>query len=496
MNYSIIKRTLGWLLIFEAVFMLVPTLTAVVYGEWNTLGGILASMGACLLVGAIFLIGKSDNESVYAKEGMVIVASSWVFLSLFGALPFYLTREIPSYIDALFEAVSGFTTTGATIFTGGVKADGYLNLPKSLLMWRSFTHWVGGMGVLVFIMAFLPLSGARNMHIMKAESPGPIVGKLVPKVRTTAKILYSIYFALTVLEVIFLLCGGMPIFDALNTAFSTAGTGGFSIKGDGFAGYSPYLQWVVTIFMLLFSLNFNSYFLILCKKVKDAFNLEIRVFLGIVAVVVTVVTINVYTTACELYSYTFGEALRYTAFSVASIISTTGFATENFDLWPAFSKTVLVMIMFVGACAGSTGGGIKVSRMIVLYKGATHEMKRVLHPKQVKKISMDGHIVEHEVVRNTNAYLMAYIVLFAVSLLLISLDPAAVGASKDALVTNFTAVAATINNIGPGLDAVGPVGNFAFYSPFSKLVFIFDMLAGRLELFPMLILLTPATWRK
>lgn len=476
--------------------MLVPTLTAVVYAEWQTLGGIIASMGACLLVGAVFLMGKVKNDAVYAKEGMVIVASSWVALSLFGALPFFITREIPSYIDALFEAVSGFTTTGATIFTGGGTADGYLALPKSLLMWRSFTHWVGGMGVLVFIMAFLPLSGARNMHIMKAESPGPIVGKLVPRVRTTAKILYAIYFGLTVLEFLFLLAGKMPVFDALNTAFATAGTGGFSIKTDGFAGYSPYLQWVVTVFMLLFSINFNSYFLILCKKVKDAFNLEVRVFLGIVLTAILVITINVYTTACELYSYTAGEALRHTAFSVASVISTTGFATENFDLWPAFSKTVLVMIMFVGACAGSTGGGMKVSRIVVLYKGATHEMKRVLHPKQVKKISMDGHIVEHEVVRNTNAYLVAFIMLFVVSLLLVSLDPAVAAASNNAIMTNFTAVAATINNIGPGLDAVGPVGSFAFYSPLSKLVFIFDMLAGRLELFPMLVLLAPSTWKK
>jgi len=290
--------------------------------------------------------------------------------------------------------------------------------------------------------------------------------------------------------------GKMPVFDALNTAFATAGTGGFSIKTDGFAGYSPYLQWVVIVFMLLFSINFNSYFLILCKKVKDAFNLEVRVFLGIVLTAIVIITINVYTTACELYSYTVGEAVRHTAFSVASVISTTGFATENFDLWPAFSKTVLVMIMFVGACAGSTGGGIKVSRIVVLYKGATHEMKRVLHPKQVKKISMDGHIVENEVVRNTNAYLVAFIMLFVVSLLLVSLDPAVAAVSNNAIVTNFTAVAATINNIGPGLDAVGPVGSFAFYSPLSKLVLIFDMLAGRLELFPMLVLLAPSTWRK
>lgn len=496
MNYSIVKKTLGWLLLFEAIFLLVPTLTAVVYQEWSTLSAILASMGACLLVGAACLMGKVKNNAIYAKEGMLIVASSWIALSLFGALPFWLSREIPSYIDALFETVSGFTTTGATIFNGGGTADGYLDLPKSLLMWRSFTHWVGGMGVLVFIIAFLPLSGARNMHIMKAESPGPIVGKLVPRVRTTAKILYAIYLGLTVLQFIFLLCGKMPVFDALNTAFATAGTGGFSVKTDGFSGYSPYIQWVVAVFMVLFSINFNSYFLVLCGKIKEAFNLEVRVFLGIVLTAIIMITINISMTACAAYDYALGDAIRHSAFSVASVISTTGFATENFDIWPTFSRCILVLIMFVGACAGSTGGGIKVSRVVVLYKGATHEMKRALHPKQVKKISMDGHIVEHEVVRNTNAFIIAYIMLFVVSLLLISLDGATALVSRDAMTTNFTAVAATLNNIGPGLDAVGPIGNFSFYHPLSKLVFIFDMLAGRLELFPMLLLFHPATWKK
>ena len=482
--------------------MLVPTATAFVYEEWSTMNAIIASIGACLLVGLLCLIGRVKNDSLYAKEGMVIVASSWIVLSLFGALPFWFSREIPSYIDALFESASGFTTTGATILTGDVAAgtaDGYLAMSKSLLMWRSFTHWVGGMGVLVFIMAFLPLSGARNMHIMKAESPGPIVGKLVPKVRTTAKILYLIYFCLTVLEFALLLCGKMPIFDALNTAFATAGTGGFAIRSDGFAGYLPYIQWVVTVFMLLFSINFNAYFLILCGKIKDAFNLEVRVFIGIVVAAIAVLTVNVYFTACELYSYSFGEALRHSAFSLASVISTTGFATADFNLWPTFSKCILVLAMLVGACAGSTGGGIKVSRIVVLYKGATHEMKRALHPKQVKKISMDGRIVEHEVVRNTNAFIITYILLFIASMLVISLDPAIAQLAregKDPLVTNFTAVIATLNNIGPGLEAVGPTGNFAFYSPLSKIVFIFNMLAGRLELFPMLILLHPATWKK
>ncbi len=497
MNFSIIKRTLGWLLLFEAIFLLVPTLTALAYQEWDTLWAILLSLAVCVAVGGLCFIGKPKNNSIYAREGLVIVAMSWIILSLFGALPFWISREIPSYIDALFETVSGFTTTGATILPSGQAVE---NLPKSLLMWRSFTHWVGGMGVLVFIMAFLPLSGGRNMHIMKAESPGPVVGKLVPKVRKTASILYSIYFGLTVLEFLFLVCGNMSVFEALNASFATAGTGGFSVKADGFAGYSPYIQWVVTVFMLLFSLNFNAYFLILCGKIKDAFNLEIRAFLGIVVTVITLVAVNLCLTVSQAYEYTVGEAIRHSAFSVASVISTTGFATANFDLWPAFSKTVLVLAMFVGACAGSTGGGIKVSRVLVLYKGATHEMRRVLHPKQVKKISMDGRIVEHEVVRNTTSFLSVYIIIFVVSLLLISLDSACAAFcaenGHELLSTNFTAVAATLNNIGPGLGAVGPEGNFACYTVFSKLVFIFDMLAGRLELFPMLLLLHPATWKK
>lgn len=492
MNFSIIKRILGWLLLFEVIFLLLPTITALVYQEWDTLWAILITMGACVSVGGICLIGKPKKNELYAKEGMIIVALSWIVLSLFGALPFWISGEIPNYVDALFETVSGFTTTGATILPSG---EAVAALPKSLLMWRSFTHWVGGMGVLVFMMAFLPLSGARNMHIMKAESPGPTVGKLVPKVRTTALILYSIYAGLTLIQFIFLIFD-MPLFDALNTAFATAGTGGFFFDNGSFSNYSPYIQWVITVFMLLFSINFNAYFLILCGKLKEAFNLEVRVFLGIVAAAIVMITLNLTFTSLQMQKYTLEEAVRHSAFSVASVISTTGFTTENFDLWPGFSKCILLLIMFVGACAGSTGGGIKVSRIVVLCKGAKHELKRTLHPKQIKKISLDGHIVEHEVLRNTNAYIIIYILLFIFSLLLVSLDPAVIGTGYDALTTNFTAVTATINNIGPGLGAVGPAGNFAFYSNFSKIVFIFDMLAGRLELFPMLLLLTPATWKR
>ncbi len=503
MNFAIIKRTLGWLLLFEAVFLLVPTITALVYQEWDTLWAILISLAACAGVGGLALIGKPKDTEIFAKEGMLIVALSWIVLSLFGALPFFLSGEIPNYIDALFETVSGFTTTGSTIMPTGQSVEA---LPKSLLMWRSFTHWVGGMGVLVFMMAILPLSGGRNMHIMKAESPGPSVSKLVPKVRTTALILYGIYTAMSVIMFIFLIFD-MPVFDAINTAFATAGTGGFAIKADGFAGYSPYVQWVVTIFMFLFSINFNAYFLILCKRFKDAFSLEVRTFVIIVVAAVAMIAVNLCMTMEQMvnvYQYSIGEAIRHSAFSVASVVSTTGFATVDFDLWPAFSKVILVLLMFMGACAGSTGGGIKVSRVILLSKGAKHEISRSLHPKQVKKITMDGHIVEHEVVRNTNAYIMVYILIFVASLLLISLDNAgattfvntATNVDHNALVTNFTAVAATFNNIGPGLGAVGPVGSFAFYSGFSKLIFIFDMLAGRLEIFPMLLLFLPSTWKR
>ncbi|MBE7085984.1 MAG: TrkH family potassium uptake protein [Clostridiales bacterium] len=485
MNFAVIKRTLGWILLFEVVFLLIPAVTAVVYWE-KEFFSILITMLLCAAVGGLCLIGKTKNTSLYAKEGFVIVALSWIFMSLFGALPFWLSGAIPSYIDALFETVSGFTTTGATILATGEAVEG---MAKSLLMWRSFTHWVGGMGVLVLIMAFLPLSGARNMNLMKAESPGPSVSKLVPKVRTTAIILYAIYSAMTVLQFILLLCGGMPVFDALNTAFATAGTGGFAIRADGFAGYSPYTQVVVTVFMLLFSINFNSYYFLLKGKIKEVFTTEVKVFLGIVFAAILMITLNVLATPSEVYDYNVGEAIRHSAFSVASVISTTGFSTENFDLWPAFSKTMLVILMFIGACAGSTGGGMKVSRFLILYKGVTHDMKRMLHPRQVKKITIDKHVVEHEVVRSVNAYVVAYVFLFVASLLLISLD------GQD-LVTNFTAVVATINNIGPGLNKVGPAGNFAFFSIPSKLVFIFNMLAGRLELFPMLLLFAPATWRK
>ena len=477
MNYKMIRNILGWLLLFECGFMLVPTAAALIYRE-REVWAFLVTMLLCGTIGALCVWNKPKDPVLYAREGFVIVSLSWITLSLFGAIPFFISGVIPSYVDAVFETVSGFTTTGASILTAVEP------LPRCMLMWRSFTHWVGGMGVLVFIMAFVPLSGGQNMHIMKAESPGPSVSKLVPRVRTTALILYSIYLGLTLIQFILLLCGGLNVFEALTTAFGTAGTGGFGVLNDSMASYSPYVQWVVTVFMLLFSVNFTCYYLFLLGRFKEAFNGELRTFIAVVGTVMLVVTLNVR----GLFD-TLGEALRHVAFTVASLISTTGFATENFDAWPELSRTLLVLIMFIGACAGSTGGGLKVSRLMILFRGAFNEIGNLIHPRRVKRVTVDGHPVDSEVVRATNVYMMWYVLVFTVSVILISFD-------DHDLITNFTAVTATINNIGPGLNLVGPTGNFAFFSIPSKLVLIFDMLAGRLELFPMLVLFAPATWRR
>ncbi len=478
MNYRMIKYITGWLLVFEALFMAVPALTAVVYGEYAQLWCFLATMAGCLLLGGLMILRKPKSTTLYAKEGFVIVSLSWIVLSMVGALPYTLSGSIPNYIDALFETVSGFTTTGASILPE-VESQ-----PHCMLMWRSFTHWVGGMGVLVFIMAFVPLSGGHNMHIMKAESPGPSVSKLVPRIRTTALILYAIYLALTFIMFILLLCFGMSGFEALNTAFATAGTGGFGIKNDSMLSFSPAIQVTVTVFMLLFSLNFSCYYLVLIRRFRDAFNAEIRTFLLVVASTIALVTLNI----SPLFS-SVGEALRHAAFTVASIISTTGFATVDFNIWPALSKSLLVLIMFIGACAGSTGGGVKVSRILIAIKGIGRELGNMIHPHRVKKVMIDKRPLDNEVVHSVTVYLVTFTIVFIASVVLISLD-------NHDLVTNFTAVTATINNIGPGLSAVGPTQNYAFFSVPSKLVLIFDMLAGRLELFPMLLLFKPSTWRR
>lgn len=478
MNYSMIRYTLGWLLLFETAFFSLPLACSLIYSDGATLA-FLFSMLICAALGGLMIIKKPRKNSFYAKEGFVTVSLSWIFLSIFGAMPFMFSGVTSSYIDALFETASGFTTTGASIFT---EVEW---LPESILLWRSFTHWVGGMGVLVFIMAFLPLSGGHNMHIMRAESPGPEVSKLVPKVRNTAIILYAIYFAITVIQFVILLFSGMSIFDSLNTSFSTAGTGGFGFRNDSFASATPNQQIIVTIFMLIFSVNFNSYYLVLKCKFKDALNTEVKVFFGIVFAAVAIIAFNTLTSA-DLFA-NIGEAIRHSAFTVASIISTTGFTSTDFSIWPSLSQTVIVLLMFIGACAGSTGGGIKCSRIIILIKGMFRELRTIIHPRQVKKITIDSRPVDHEVVRSVNAYIVTFIAIFVSSLMLISIE-------NHDLITNFTSVAATIGNVGPGLgDAYS---GFSGFSPFSKLVFIFDMLAGRLELFPMLILFSPLTYKK
>lgn len=411
----------------------------------------------------------------YLKEGCITTALSWIFLSLFGALPFFLSRGIPSYLDALFETVSGFTTTGASILTD------VESLSRCSLFWRSFTHWIGGMGVLVFIMAIIPLSGGSSINLMKAESPGPSVGKFAPKLKSTARILYGIYFALTVLQIILLLIGNMPVFDSVCTAFGTAGTGGFGIKNSSIAGYSPYLQWVITIFMILFGVNFNAYYLIVYRKFRKAFAMEeVRWYFIIIISSIGIIFLNILGTYAHI-----ADALRDSAFQVASIITTTGFSTVDFNLWNSTAKTVLVLLMFIGACAGSTGGGIKVARFVVVIKTIKRELNSYIHPNSVKKIQVEGKAIDRETIKAINVYFITFIVLFTLSVFLVSFE------GKD-LTTNFTAVAATINNIGPGLELAGPASNFSLFSPLSKIVFIIDMLAGRLELFPLLILFHPA----
>ena len=479
MNYAIVLRLLSYILMTEGVLLLLPAAASLCYGEWFVMGVFLFTAALSALVGFLLHRVKAKSQIFYMREGFVATALCWLLISIVGAVPFVLTGCIPNPVDALFETVSGFTTTGASILPG------VEDLPKGILFWRSFTHWVGGMGVLVFLLSLLPLTGGSHVNLMKAESPGPQVDKLVPKVQSTAKILYGIYLFLTVLEFVFLLFGGMPVFESMLTAFGTAGTGGFGFKNDSFTSFSPYIQWVVTIFMILFGVNFNAYFLLLMRRFRRAAaSEEVRAYFIIIAVAVGIITCNIYSMYNGL-----GEALRQAAFQVGSIITTTGFSSCDFDLWPTLSKEILVMLMFVGAGARSTGGGMKVSRFLLLGKTLGKELKQALHPQVVAPVRMDGKLVSHETIRATNVYVAAYIFIFAASLFLISLD-------NFDMVTNFTAIAATLNNIGPGLNQVGPMMNFGCYSNPAKLVMIFDMLAGRLEIFPMLVFFLPDTWRR
>ncbi len=471
--------TLGWVLNIEAVALLLPLICSICYAETAVLRCFAVTIALCLAFGIPLILRQPKNKAMYSKEGFVTVALSWIVISIFGAMPFCFSGAIPSFTDAFFETVSGFTTTGASILTN-IEA-----MPKSLLFWRSFTHWMGGMGVLVFLVALLPLSGGSNLYLIKAESPGPSVSKIVPKVRQTAKIFYGIYIALTLIEVILLLLGGMNLFESLTLSFGTAGTGGFGILSSSVAEYSAYSQIVITVFMLIFGVDFSLYYLILIRRFKTALlSDEFRVYLLIVVAAATTVAINCY----HLFD-SLGETLRHSFFQVASIITTTGYTTANFDVWPELSKAILVMLMFIGACAGSTGGGIKVSRIIILLKSIGNEIKVAAHPKTTVRVTMNGRLVERETVRAVNVYIGVLAIIFATSILLISID------NMD-LTTNFTAAAATINNVGPGLAAVGPTGSFADYSAFSKLVLSLNMLIGRLEIYPMLMLFAPRTWRR
>ena len=481
MNYKMMGRFIAQILSIAGLFMIPAVVIGVFCKEYAAVQAFLITMALiALLTGFLFLLCRKAPSAFYAKEGLVCVGVSWVVLSLIGCLPFYISREIPAYIDAFFEIVSGFTTTGSSILPD-VEA-----LSRSLLYWRSFSHWLGGMGVLVFLLAFTGEQGKGfTMHLLRAESPGPSVGKLVPKMRKTASILYLLYVGMTVLNIIFLLIGKMPLFDAVCTAFGTAGTGGFGIKNDSLASYSPYLQNVTTVFMALFGINFSCYYLILLGQVRSVFkDEELRLYIGIIFGSILLIVLNL-----RGFYDTMEETIRHAAFTVSTIITTTGFATTDFDLWPAFSKAIIMLLMITGACAGSTGGGLKVARLLLLAKSLRRNIGQVLKPRKVQVVRNNGSVVDEKVLDNANAYLAAYVVILFGSFLIISLDNFTVG-------TNFTAVLACFNNIGPGLEAVGPTCNFSAYSNLSKLVLCFNMLAGRLEIFPMLVLFSRTTWRR
>ncbi len=481
MNYKKMGRFTAQLLCVTCLFMLPPLGISIFRDSARDSLAFGVTIGVGLaLAGALWLLSRGARSAFHAREGLVCAGVGWILMGLLGCLPFVLSGCIPNFVDALFETVSGFTTTGASV-VADVEA-----LPRGMLFWRSFTHWIGGMGVLVFLLAILPASPTGGaMHLLRAESPGPDVGKIVPRMRKTAFILYAIYVVLTVLDVIFLLFGGMSLFDSLCIAFGTAGTGGFGVRNDSMMSYSPYIQVVTTVFLLLFGINFNCHYLLLLGRVRELFkDEELRTYLLIVAGSVALVTVNIF----HLFA-SFGQSLRHAAFQVASIMTTAGFATCNFDTWPAFSRGLLLCLMMVGACAGSTGGGIKVARIVLLMKGMARNIRRAVRPQQVQAVKMNGRAVDEKVLSGVNSYLAAYVLLVIVSFLLISFDGFSV-------TSNFSAVMACFNNIGPGFDAVGATCTYAGYGALSKLVLIFDMLAGRLEIFPILILFLPNTWKR
>ena len=479
MNYKMVIHTIGQVGLLEAGLLVLPLLVSLYYGEACTLSYV-QTIAVAALVGSVMTFAvRPKNHNVVAKEGFSIVSIGWLILSAIGALPFFFSGDIPSYVDAFFETVSGFTTTGASILTD-VEA-----MQRGNLFWRSFTHWVGGMGVLVLVTIIADKLPNRSMNILKAEMPGPIVGKLVPKTKDTSRILYLIYLGITVLVAVLLIAGGMPFYDSVVHAFGTAGTGGFGIKGDSIAGYSPYLQWVITFGMLAFGVNFNIYFLLLLRRFGEALrSTELWTYLGIVAASVLAITANISSMYASL-----GESLRHAAFQVSSIVTTTGYATTDFDLWPEFSKAILLMLMFMGACAGSTGGGLKVSRVVILGQMIRSEIRRMVHPRAVSVVRYEGKAVDKETQTGTATYFALYCLCMVVTFLLISLEPFS-------METNLSATVACFNNIGPGFDVVGPTGSFAQYSDFSKIVLSFAMLLGRLEIFPLLLTFIPSAWHR
>ncbi len=478
MNIKMIIYMLGWLMNTVAAMMLVPFGVSIYYKEGSGIYFLYCAI-VMFVIGTLLVVKRPKNTAIYAKEGYVITAFGWLLLSLFGCLPMYLSGEIPSFTNALFECVSGFTTTGASIL------HSVEDLSRCMNFWRCFIQLIGGMGVLVFMLALIPLAGGQDLHLMRAESPGPNVSKLVPKVRKTAHYLYAIYFALTVFEIVSLLLAGMPLYDAVCTAFATTSTGGFGIKNTSLGGYSPAIQYVVSVFLFLSGINYNFFFFLLVKRLKDAFSIqEVKLYVAIFWGAVAMITGNLIRTGMMVE-----ESFRHAFHQVGSIMTTAGFSTTDFDLWPAFSRGILLLLMFVGGCAGSTSGGIKVSRILIYFKTFKKEMNQLCHPRNVKVIKVDDKPLAHNVLRSANVFLFVYLALFVVSGLLISLD----GYDFE---TNFTAIASALGNIGPGFSLVGPTQNFDLYSDFSKVVLIFDMLAGRLEILPLLVLFNPATWRK
>mgnify|MGYP002509599074 CR=1 FL=1 len=485
MNYKVVFSLLGKTMLVEAILLCIPLIVGLSYQE-NCFISFIIPILSLSAIGIPLSMLKSKDNTLYAKEGFVIVALSWIILSVFGALPFVISGTIPHFVDALFETISGFTTTGATILNG-VQIE---SMEKGLMFWRQFTHWIGGMGILVFALSLMPANNAGVMHVFRSESPGPSVGKLATKLKFTARILYGIYIVLTLIQTILLLCGGMSVFDSFVMSFSVAGTGGFGVLGSSAITYSSYLQIVLAVFMVLFSLNFNIYYLLLIGSVRKAFAIEeIRTYLIILSISILVIAINIFTTLSNVY-LTFGDALKHSFFQVASISSTTGLVSTNFDTWPALSKGILMILIAIGACGGSTGGGIKVSRMLILFKSSTADLKRLVHPHAVVFSKLEGEPIDVSTERNTRTFFIFYVLVVIVATLLLSIDTCA------DLFSNFSASLTCISNVGPGFNFVGPMNNYAGYSYFSKLVLSFVMFIGRLEIFPILMLFIPRTWKK